>query len=286
MAKYFPGKIMESTQFRVFAMDTYFYTTLGAYSWQARCEMLAELGYDGTYLTLWSEDAWDDLAKIGDAPAYFGLDVAGVYWTMDLDNRGGGYGRFHDALETVPSGTRFEIAIVGEADRFDVNDARFDERLLPLLEIAARRDLSLSLYPHIDFWLDSLPKATALAQRLNHPNLGVVFCGYHWYALDGQNLATQLKAAAPFLRSANLCGSSWRPRRTPKAQCTIETLDSGELDNFAVLGALRDVGFIGPMGFQGYGIGGDVYANLRRSLQAFRDMERRLQQHPQWAVLP
>ena len=70
--------------YRVFAMDTYFYNSLGAYEFSARCEMLRELGYDATYLTLWNEAAWTDLAQLPRVKATYGIDVAGVYATLDV----------------------------------------------------------------------------------------------------------------------------------------------------------------------------------------------------------
>ena len=75
-------------------------------------------------------------------------------------------------------------------------------------------------------------------------------------------------------------------RRDPNGvgeKATIEPLDAGEMDNFAVLAHLQRIHFGGLIGFQGYSIGGDPYPNLKRSLAAFRDMERRLEAHPSWA---
>src|SRR5690606_40496783 len=50
--------------YRVYAMDTCFFTPHGNYDFDVRCEMLRELGYEGTYLTLWSEQAWADLERV------------------------------------------------------------------------------------------------------------------------------------------------------------------------------------------------------------------------------
>jgi hypothetical protein len=52
-----------------------------------------------------------------------------------------------------------------------------------------------------------------------------------------------------------------------------------------LLGQLKKIGFNGMIGFQGWSEGGDAYSKLRRSLEAFRDMERRLEAHPRWADL-
>jgi hypothetical protein len=39
------------------------------------------------------------------------------------------------------------------------------------------------------------------------------------------------------------------------------------------------------VGIQGFSVGGDVYTKLKRSITAFRDIERRLDAHPEWAQL-
>ena len=123
-----------------------------------------------------------------------------------------------------------------------------------------------------------------LCRAINHPHLRTMFCGYHWYALGGP-LPEQLAGAVPYLHAANLCGSRRVQGPWHGLPATIEPLDDGELDNFAVLGMLRHVGFAGRIGIQGYATGGDVYHKLRRSLAALRDMERRLDAHPEWTRL-
>jgi hypothetical protein len=123
-----------------------------------------------------------------------------------------------------------------------------------------------------------------LVQQLDDPAVRVVFSGFHWFAVDGRDPKALLEMATPYLASANLCGS----RRGPNAlgmPATIEPLDSGQLDNFNLLGLLKRNGYQGPVGLQGYSIGGDPYPRLKRSIDVFRDMERRLDEHPHWAQL-
>ncbi len=267
----------------VYAMDTYFYNSLGVYRWEARCEILHQLGYDGTYLTLWSEEAWEDLPKIKHVFRDFGIQVSGVYWTLDLDDRGGANHRFLEAMKTMPANTRIELAIVG-AEAFSTNDARLEKWLQSILRAADENDLQIALYPHIGFWLDRLETALQVARNFLQPRLGVVFCAYHWFALPNQNLhdlPKLLKDAAPLLRAVNLNGSTAKVQNNQR-DCTIETLDRGELDNFSIAALLREIDYQGSVGFQGYGIGGDAYANLRASLDAWRDMQMRLDKHPHW----
>jgi sugar phosphate isomerase/epimerase len=275
---------------RLYAMDTFFFNSLGAYTWNARCEMLRELGFEGTYLTLWSEDAWADLSEVRHARERFGIEVAGIYWTLDLDDRGGANHLFLQALrdeERVPHGARFEIAIVG-AEVFSAADERLSFWLGQILDIAASRELRIALYPHVDFWMETLEQATQIAQQHAHPQLSVVFCGYHWFAaqseLGSKYLQAVLSQAAPLLSSANLCGSTTRMENRRRA-CSIELIGRGALDNFALLGMLQAVGLPGWIGLQGFGIGGDAFVNLRESIACLREMLERVERHAEWARL-
>jgi sugar phosphate isomerase/epimerase len=279
---------------KVYAMDTSFYHSLGSYHFDARCEMLSDLGYDATYLTLWHEPdawrepAWSDLVRLGSVQERFGLSVAAVYVSLDiaLTDRLPENARVLRLLETLEGCKTVELALT--CSTMASSDPRGDAFALPwlarLLAVAEARGITLALYPHVSYWLERIEDAVRLCQAVKHPLLRAVFCGFHWYAVDGKSLPSGLERAAPYLAHANLCGS----RRLPAERgmpATIEPLDEGELDNFAVLGALGRTGFSGMLGVQGYSVGGDVYTILRRSLMALRDMERRLEAHPSWANL-
>jgi sugar phosphate isomerase/epimerase len=277
--------------YRVFAMDTYFYTSLGAYEFDARCEMLRELGYDAGYLTAWNEAAWNDVPRVAGVKAKFGINISAVYATLDVAggdddavNR-----RIVRLVETLEGCDRIELAVRTTDKNIQKSDATHDGQMLRWLErmlpVAERRGITIALYPHMNFWLERIEDAVRLCEKRKHPRLRTVFCGYHWYAVDGQELGARLEQAAPWLASVNLCGSRRHPQPVGGMPATIEPLDEGDLDNFAFLGLLRKIGYRGEIGFQGYSVGGDAYVKLKRSLAAFRDMERRLEKHPNWAMM-
>ena len=262
----------------VFAMDTGFYSRLGAYPLDVRCEMLAELGYDATYLTLWSDPAWADLDDLGACAARNGLGVAAVNVTADAPFDGGESLRIVEMIRALECTSTVEIAI-RNADG-DGEALRFLERALGAAEESGVR---LLLYPHTFFWMERIQDAVRLCETLRTDRLGIVFPAFHWYAVEGDDLRAALASAAPYLGLVNICGS--RPVSGQYFPATIEPLDSGEFDNFALLGALRSFGYDGMVGVQGYGIGGDAYEHFRRSIVALRAMRARLDAHPAWARL-
>lgn len=277
--------------YRVFAMDTYFNTPLGAYPFETRCEMLRELGYDALYLST-NEQAttWDEVARLAQVKSRHGLEVAAVYASLDTagDDQHTNNRRILRLVETLEGCDHLELSLRSSREGVKSSDPAVDDAarrwLDKLLKAAAGRRITISLYPHIYFWLERVEDAVRLCRAYNHPQLRAVFCGFHWYAVDGQNLVTRLQEAAPWLRSVNLCGSR-RVTAGGGLPATIETMDEGDLDNFALLGLLHQLGYRDLIGFQGYSIGGDVYAKLQRSLTVFRDMEHRLAQHPNWSPL-
>ena len=277
----------------VYAMDTSFHSSLGAYPFAARCEMTADLGFDATYLTLWDEPAWADLAHIPDVRSRYGLDVTAVFADVFIDARADhpGNARVLDLVRTVEGTRTIELtlrtlAVDGTCARSDpAGDGAARRWLEPMLRAAEDRGITLALYQHTTWWMERIEDAVRLCRAIDSPALRITFAAFHWYAVDGTALADRLAAAAPYLALVNISGSRRLDRSVGGYPVTIEPLDGGELDLFALLGAVRATGFAGPIGIQGYSVGGDAYANLRRSLATLRDIEDRLDRHPEWVRL-
>ena len=52
----------------------------------------------------------------------------------------------------------------------------------------------------------------------------------------------------------------------------IQPLDSGTYDVGVLLKMLKELGYAGPIGLQGYAVKGDSKENLKRSIQAWRKL--------------
>ncbi|MDV7212789.1 sugar phosphate isomerase/epimerase family protein [Azotobacter beijerinckii] len=255
------------------AMDFIFQTRLGTYPLAAQCEMLAELGYQGLTVSWWSQE----LAELPRVKERWGLDVGAIYAIY----RQGLESRLVRLFESVEGCGSIELALHSSESVTDA-DRRMLDRLLPICE---RRNIELSLYPHVRYSMQTTSEAVALCKEFDHPRLGIVFNGYHWYATQEKALEQRLDALWPWLRQVNISGCRLSPLGWGGA-ATIEPLDEGEMDNFVLLGALTRRGYQGRYAFLGWeSMGGDVYGNLRRSLTAFRSMESRLLHHPHWAVM-
>ncbi len=266
-----------------FAMDTAFYSPIGSYPLRTRCEMTAELGYDATYLTLWNERSWRELDRLQDEAEAAGIDVAAVH--LDLDLMGSGpLDRLLAALPGIPASTVIEVAVPAPDEPLEPAEAtaRLFDQLSRMQGARPAGAAPLSLYPHVDHWLETHEHAARLlAEAPGALDLRTNVNGFHWYATDRRDPNEVLQDLAPATALVTLCGS----RRTADGRYTLEPLDSGMLDNAALLGLLRGAGFSGPVGIQGFAVAGDAYEHLRRSLAALRSIERRIAEHPQWSEL-
>jgi len=148
-------------------------------------------------------------------------------------------------------------------------DARAVEIAREIADMAWESEVQIALYPHVNTWLERVEDAVRVAKKVNRRNVGVYFNLYHWLKVDEEeNMEPLMKLALPYLFVVTINGSS------PKG--TIETLDRGSFDNYKFLKMLKELGYTGPIGLQGWGIKGDVHENLQRSMKAWRQLSQRI----------
>lgn len=133
---------------------------------------------------------------------------------------------------------------------------------------AAACGVRIAIYPHTGFWVERVEDAVRVAAKVDLPNVGATFNLCHFLRVSGdQDLYAAIAAAAPRLFLATVNGAD---QGAGDWTGLIQTLDRGTLDVYSVLIALHEFGYAGPLGLQGYGIGGDVEDNLRRSMATWR----------------
>lgn len=180
-------------------MDFIFQTKLGTYPLDAQCEMLAETGYQGLTVSAWSKE----LKSLPQVKPRWGLDVGAVY----LIYRRGLESFVTHIVESLEGCTSIELAL-HSGDSVTELDRRMLERILP---IAQRQGIDIALYPHIRYGMQTTAEAVALCEEFDHPNLGIVFNGYHWYATQEKDLPGRLDAVLPWLRQVNIAGTRLSP---------------------------------------------------------------------------
>ena len=253
-----------------FAMDTNF--RQAEYRTAARqAEVLAELGYAGSDQTGLSGLA--DRLKCYDAK---GVKLYACYVTIML-----GTGKdplppaaVKEAITTL-KGRDVKLWLAIRHPSLKPSDPGGDEMAAKLVgELAAACEpagLGIALYPHSGFWLERVEDAVRLAKKVGCKNVGATFNLCHWLNVTGgkDDVKALLTAASPNLAMVTINGADASGRGWGQL---IQPLDQGTYDVRQVLAALKEIGYAGPVGLQGFGIRGDSGENLARSMAAWRKM--------------
>jgi sugar phosphate isomerase/epimerase len=241
---------------------------------QSQTAMLKELGYAG--ICYWErnpEQGTKCLTEMLGELNNSNLKIFGVYFTIKLDEPADNQiASIENSIKSL-SGRKTSVWLAITSDTYKKSDAAGDEQAVAIInkiaDIANKNGVSVALYPHENFWLEKIEDAVRLTEKSNRRNVGVIFNLYHWLKTDKPaNMQAILTKASPCLLAVTINGSS--------EAGSIETLDKGTFDLYKFLKALRHTGFTGPIGLQGYGIGGDIRENLRRSMQTWREFSQRL----------
>jgi sugar phosphate isomerase/epimerase len=237
-------------------------------------EMLKELGYAG--IGYWERNAAqgaEGLAEMSSELDKANLKMFGAYFTIKLEDPPEKYTALIENNIRALAGHNTTIWLAMTSDVQQKSSASGDEQAVAIItriaDIANKNNISVALYPHENFWLEKVEDAVRLAEKSNRRNVGVIFNLYHWLKTDKPaNLQTILAKASPYLLVVTINGTT--------EAGSIETLDKGTYDVYSFLQSLKQVGFKGPIGLQGYGLSGDIRENLKRSMQAWREFSQRL----------
>lgn len=252
-----------------FAMDT---GTKDAKHRSARsqAEMLKELGYAGIGCAM--ESVPDMLEALDDN----GLKMFAVYVEASVDPEKPKYDRrLKDVIKSLKGrNTIIWLMVAGGKSSSTNGDPRAVEIVREVADLARASGLRVALYPHVGYYVARVEDAVRVAKKADRNNVGVTFNLCHWLKLDGEeNMKPLMKLAMPYLyvvtiNGADSGGDNW--------ERLIQTLDRGSFGLYKFLYTLTELGYGGPIGLQGYGIKGDAYENLKRSMEAWCKLSARI----------
>jgi sugar phosphate isomerase/epimerase len=162
--------------------------------------------------------------------------------------------------------------ISGMAPSDPAGDPRAVEILREAAELAARHGVEILLYPHTNDWLERIEDAVRVAEKVDRPNVGVMFNLCHWLRADGAHLRARLEQALPHLRAVSIHGADTAAEVQAGTGNWIQPLGQGSYDVAALLALLEELGFEGRVGLQCWGIAGDARQHLAQSMAAWRGM--------------
>jgi sugar phosphate isomerase/epimerase len=149
-------------------------------------------------------------------------------------------------------------------------DARAVEILREMSDLAKPSGTELLVYPHTGDWVQSVDDAFRIAQKVDRPNVNVMFNLCHWLRVSkDRDYATLLKTALPRLHAISINGADAQDPNQGWGRY-IQPLGRGDFDVLALLKTLKGLGYTGPVGLQCYGIEGDTAVHLKESMAAWR----------------
>ncbi len=268
VAVLWPGAAEAGETNDFFAMDT-----IARGGPDAVAPMLKELGYSGLGGAAGDTAMPAALERAGLRffNAYAGASFdAGQPALTDVMRRNLEALRGHDAALwlTIPKVTQDGKAFANSSAD---GDATVVAALRELADFAGPLGVRIALYPHAGTWLERVEDAIRVAEKADRPSVGVTFNLCHWLKVEGseRDPGPVLKAADARLMFVTINGADTGDTRKMGWDRLIQPLGSGSYDVGAFLAKVREVGYTGPVGFQGYGIKGDAREVLRRTIAAW-----------------
>lgn len=122
----------------------------------------------------------------------------------------------------------------------------------------------------------SLDDMLALAEKVDRPNVGVMFSLFEWLIITpDRDYETLLKRAMPRLMAVGLSGADTISANT---QDYVQPLGSGSFDTLGFLTTLRRLGYHGPVVLQSQNIIGDRKEILSKSIAAWQKYSKLLEE--------
>ena len=261
--------------FDLFAFDNYM--TVGDYTQaQVRAETLKDLGYDGM------GTRGTDLAEQTTVFEKAGLKLFSTYIGLDLDGDQKYDANLINAIKQL-KGKDTILWFFVRSKKYKPASAEGDavavEAIRQIADAAHESGLKIALYPHANFYVETFADSVRIARKVNRRNVGGSFNLCHWLKVEGDiDYRPILKKSLPKLFLVSINGAKSGDTKKMGWDKLIQTLDKGSFDNYKLLKYLKEIGYAGPVGLQGYSIKGDPKENLASSMKAWRKINEKLKE--------
>jgi sugar phosphate isomerase/epimerase len=254
-----------------YAMDTAFQRP--GLTTEQQLDVVKELGYAGI---AWTETSPDQARAVAEQARKRGLRMVTIYCGARVTPEGDlqhspQLDKLIAALKDHDTLIWLTIQGAGPKVQDLTGNEKLVQKLRRLADTAAASKLRVALYPHSGFWIADTAAAVKLARTVDRKNFGVTYNLIHsLWAGEEKEIPKLLEQAYPLLFSVTINGADATLR--PGFRTPILTLDKGTYDVGIVLRKLKELGYTGPIGFQGYGIKGDTRSILTPTMRAWRKL--------------
>jgi sugar phosphate isomerase/epimerase len=230
-----------------------------------KVRLLKKLGFWGIDYTF-NHEKLPELLELLDEE---GLHLSCVYLSPALEDKPDE--RLAESIKRMKGRpTRVELAI--RSSTFRPSDPAGDQKGLGLIkrvsDLCADTGPVVSIYPHRGIWTERTEDGVRLAKLSGRKTVGTNFNLVHWKWLEpNEPPAKVLKDALPHLFSVSINGL---------AGDKIVPLDEGDFDLLGFMQTVKQVGYRGQVGLQGYGVPGRSADHLKHSMDKWRGIRDRL----------
>jgi sugar phosphate isomerase/epimerase len=243
-------------------------------SFEQQAEMLKELGYPGVG-HIWLDKVEERIKTLNAAE----LKLFQITMPVELAPGKTPYdaNRFKGVCAAIEGrGVQFCLLLNGMKPSDRTVDPRAVDILRAMSDQAKDCGAQLLLYPHQGSWIERVEDSIRVADKVDRPNVGVMFNLCHWLRVDsGRDYQPLLARAMPWLWAVSINGADEFDEQ-PGWERYIQPLGQGSFDVGKLLGTLKELGYKGPIGLQCYGIGGDAREHLARSMTAWLELSKHL----------
>jgi sugar phosphate isomerase/epimerase len=232
-----------------------------------RADLLKELGYDGI-----APSTLNGLAASFAPLDRNGLKTFAVYLPVSIDDPAYRVDpAWTEAMKLLEGrGTVLWVPLTSKRYKPSATDgdAQAVQVVRAIAEAAREHGLTVSIYPHAGFYVQTVDDALRVVKKAGRDNVGATFNLCHALMVQPDaDLEATLSRAAPHLNmvsinGADTGGTNWKQ--------LIQPLGRGTYDVRQVLAVLKGIGYAGPIGFQGYGIREDPRRVLEETIAAWR----------------
>lgn len=195
-----------------------------------------------------------------------GMKFCSIYVGAYIDGDGGRIDEGIPAAIQLLKGTDaiVELTIRGKADNAEEQAVKL---IRQVADLAADAGLRVALYPHQSFYVERIPEAIHLIEKVERENVGITFNLCHFLMCENNaDLEAAIETAKHHLFQVTTCGADNDGKNWKQL---IQTLDQGSFDHMRLIRAMDKAGFKGRVGLQCYQVEGESADILARSIKAW-----------------
>jgi sugar phosphate isomerase/epimerase len=244
---------------------------------EAQAALVKRLGYDG--LAGHTEDTYYELREAMDK---LELEMPEIYIAMNIVD---GRISYHEELKNIIEDSKDRDLLVTlhlHADEFmdeTAGDALFVEGIRDLADFAAPLNVKIAIYPHVNFYCETLEHAISLARQIDRKNAGITLNLCHLLKVEGPSgWEGKALAALPYLFMVSINGADSGNTKEMGWDRLIQPLGEGSFDTYKLVKLLKDNGYNGKFGLQCYNIQQDCELALTKSISTWEAYKMRFKE--------